>query len=54
VQRLPVRIAVPNDNPLAGLLRPGLSVEVSIDTRAADEAPTLAGAVFGVAQAAQK
>jgi membrane fusion protein (multidrug efflux system) len=53
VQRLPVRIAVPDDNPLAGLLRPGLSVEVSIDTRAADDAPALAGSVFGVAHAAQ-
>ncbi|MGE0118089.1 MAG: HlyD family secretion protein [Dongiaceae bacterium] len=53
VQRVPVRIAVPEDNPLAGLLRPGLSVEVRIDTRAAEDAPTLAGGVFGVAQAAQ-
>ena len=34
VQRIPVRIAVPTDNPLSGLLRPGLSVEVSVDTRA--------------------
>jgi membrane fusion protein (multidrug efflux system) len=33
VQRVPVRIAVPHDGPLAGLLRPGLSVEVTIDTR---------------------
>jgi membrane fusion protein (multidrug efflux system) len=54
VQRVPVRIVVPDDNPLAGLLRPGLSVEVSIDTRAADEAPAPAGGVFGVAQAAQQ
>jgi membrane fusion protein (multidrug efflux system) len=33
VQRLPVRIAVPAGNPLAGLLRPGLSVTVAVDTR---------------------
>jgi len=52
VQRVPVRIAVPDDNPLAGLLRPGLSVEVRIDTRAADAPPALASGVFGVAQAA--
>jgi membrane fusion protein (multidrug efflux system) len=54
VQRVPVRIAVPDDNPLAGLLRPGLSVEVRIDTRTTEDAPALAGSVFGVAQAAQK
>ena len=42
VQRVPVRIAVPKDNALAGLLRPGLSVEVSVDTRAAGSGPTLA------------
>jgi membrane fusion protein (multidrug efflux system) len=34
VQRVPVRIAVPGGNPLARLLRPGLSVVVTIDTRA--------------------
>lgn len=33
VQRVPVRVAIPADNPLAGLLRPGLSVTVRIDTR---------------------
>ena len=33
VQRLPVRIAVPAGGALAGLLRPGLSVEVAVDTR---------------------
>jgi membrane fusion protein (multidrug efflux system) len=52
VQRVPVRIAVPDDNPLAGLLRPGLSVEVRVDTRAADDGPAMVGGVFGVAQAA--
>ncbi|HLO78496.1 MAG TPA: HlyD family secretion protein [Magnetospirillum sp.] len=33
VQRLPVRIQLPADNPLAGFLRPGLSVTTRIDTR---------------------
>lgn len=32
VQRVPVRIALPDHGPLAGLLRPGLSVVVDIDT----------------------
>jgi membrane fusion protein (multidrug efflux system) len=44
----------PSRRRLRGLLRPGLSVEVSIDTRAADAPPALAGGVFGVAQAASK
>jgi membrane fusion protein (multidrug efflux system) len=54
VQRVPVRIAVPKENVLAGLLRPGLSVVVSVDTRAAGTGPTLAGGVFGAAQAATR
>jgi len=54
VQRVPIRIAVPRDNPLAGLIRPGLSVEVSVDTRAAGSGPRLAGSIFGAAQAATK
>jgi membrane fusion protein (multidrug efflux system) len=33
VQRVPVRIALPAESPLSGLLRPGLSVTVTIDTR---------------------
>ncbi len=33
VQRLPVRIELPADNPLAGRLRPGLSVITRVDTR---------------------
>ncbi len=48
VQRVPVRIAVPADNPLAGRLRPGLSVEASIDTRAAGQGDI--GGVFGARQ----
>ena len=45
VQRVPVRIALPADNRLAGLLRPGLSVTVTIDTRGAAEGDGLVGAV---------
>ncbi len=33
VRRVPVRIALPENNPLHGLLRPGLSVVVDVDTR---------------------
>lgn len=33
VQRVPVRIALPQNGPLASLLRPGLSVTVTVDTR---------------------
>ncbi|BAE52802.1 HlyD family secretion protein [Paramagnetospirillum magneticum] len=33
VQRIPVRIRVDQDSPLAGQLRPGLSVVVKVDTR---------------------
>jgi membrane fusion protein, multidrug efflux system len=36
VQRVPVRIALPSGGPLAGLLRPGLSVTVTIDTRSVE------------------
>jgi membrane fusion protein (multidrug efflux system) len=35
VQRVPVKIVLDRDNPLAGKLRPGLSVTVSVDTRTA-------------------
>jgi membrane fusion protein, multidrug efflux system len=52
VQRVPVRIAVPVDSPLAGLLRPGLSVVASVDTRSAGETTAAAGGVIGVAEAA--
>lgn len=34
VQRVPVRIALPHTGPMAGRLRPGLSVEAEVDTRA--------------------
>ena len=33
VQRIPVKIALDGDPKLAGLLRPGMSVEPTIDTR---------------------
>ncbi len=50
VQRVPVRIALPADNPLAALLRPGLSVTVSVDTRAPGDA-VADGAIVGTARA---
>src|SRR5216683_2524960 len=43
VQRVPVRIALPAEGPLARLLRPGLSVSVTVDTRA-EPSPATAGA----------
>ncbi len=42
-QRLPVRIAVDRDSPLAGALRPGLSVQVKVDVTA-DTGPSFAEA----------
>ena len=53
VQRVPVRIAVPAQNPLAGRLRPGLSVVVSVDTR---QHPPEGGAavIWGAASAATR
>ena len=39
VQRLPVRVHVPEDIAREGLLRPGLSVVVRVDTRAGADAP---------------
>ena len=50
VQRVPVRISVPENGPLASLLRPGLSVVVTIDTRAKGSA-TAEGGIAGAAQA---
>ena len=44
VQRVPVRIALPAGGPLARLLRPGLSVTVTIDTRAEPSAAVAAAA----------
>jgi membrane fusion protein, multidrug efflux system len=50
VQRVPVRIALPENGPLSMLLRPGLSVTVSIDTRAEGSA-TAEGGIVGTALA---
>jgi membrane fusion protein, multidrug efflux system len=44
VQRVPVRIALPVSGPLAGLLRPGLSVTVTVDTRDNGDGGGLVGA----------
>ena len=49
VQRVPVRIALPATGPLIRLLRPGLSVEVTVDTRA--EALREAGGPIGAVAA---
>jgi membrane fusion protein (multidrug efflux system) len=50
VQRVPVRIALPNEGPLTRLLRPGLSVTVTVDTR--HEGALAAGdGILGAAQA---
>ncbi len=50
VQRVPVRIALPREGPLARLLRPGLSVTVTVDTR--DQGETIAGdGIVGTAEA---
>jgi membrane fusion protein (multidrug efflux system) len=50
VQRVPVRIALPNNNPLARRLRPGLSVTVTVDTRGEGTAEAGDG-ILGAAQA---
>ena len=44
VQRVPVRIALPTDTPLARLLRPGLSVTVTVDTRSQPNGAAVAAA----------
>ncbi len=44
VQRVPLRIALPANNPLTGRLRPGLSVTVTIDTRNTGDGDGLVGA----------
>jgi membrane fusion protein (multidrug efflux system) len=51
VQRVPVRIELPADGPLAALLRPGLSVTVTVDTRG-EGAQTAEGGIVGTARAA--
>jgi membrane fusion protein, multidrug efflux system len=44
VQRIPVKIVVNANDPLANLLRPGMSVEPTIDTKATGSAPNLRSA----------
>ena len=44
VQRVPVRIALPANSLLAGRLRPGLSVTVTVDTRDSGDGDGLVGA----------
>ena len=36
VQRIPVKLTFAADNPLHGLIRPGMSVEVTVDLRSDD------------------
>ncbi|MFE1572673.1 HlyD family secretion protein [Comamonas odontotermitis] len=50
VQRLPIRIAIDADQELAARLRPGMSVEVSVDTRAAEQAAKENAAKTGAAK----
>ncbi|MNT37200.1 Multidrug export protein EmrA [compost metagenome] len=50
VQRLPIRIAIDADQELAARLRPGMSVEVSVDTRAAEQAAKENAAKAGAAK----
>jgi membrane fusion protein (multidrug efflux system) len=40
VQRIPVKIEIDKNEPLLGRLRPGMSVEPTIDTRPISAAPT--------------
>ena len=48
VQRIPVKIALDNGDPLAGSLRPGMSVEPTIDTKPGDSAhPTTLSRIRG-------
>ena len=44
VQRIPLKIVVDEDDPLVGKLRPGMSVESTIDTKPATSAPSFASA----------
>jgi membrane fusion protein (multidrug efflux system) len=51
VQRVPVRIILPQNGPLVGLLRPGLSVTVTVDTRGVSDEIAAAGAQSAAASA---
>ena len=50
VQRVPIRISLPTNGPLGRLLRPGLSVTVTVDTRNEGEA-TAEDGIVGAAEA---
>jgi membrane fusion protein (multidrug efflux system) len=50
VQRIPVRIRLDSHDPLIGSLRPGMSVEASIDTRPAARSTMAAGCELAFAQ----
>jgi membrane fusion protein (multidrug efflux system) len=45
VQRIPVKIVLDADNPVAGALRPGMSVVPTVDTRGAVQHATAARSV---------
>ncbi len=51
VQRVPVKIVLPKNDPVVGALRPGLSVEASVDT-SGTSGTDIAG-LFGTAHAAE-
>jgi membrane fusion protein (multidrug efflux system) len=51
VQRVPVKIALPKNDPVVGALRPGLSVEASVDT--SGTAGSDVAGLFGTAHAAE-
>jgi membrane fusion protein, multidrug efflux system len=50
VQRIPVRIALPKDGAIVPLLRPGLSVVVTVDTRGSG-ATSAGDGIVGAAEA---
>jgi membrane fusion protein, multidrug efflux system len=54
VQRVPVRVAIPADNPLAGMLRPGLSVVATIDTRGEAQSSHVLVGIWGALTADAK
>lgn len=50
VQRIPIRIALPQSDPLTRKLRPGLSVQAAIDTRGGKTAATVAETAAAAAE----
>jgi membrane fusion protein, multidrug efflux system len=53
VQRVPVRVGLPPDNPLAGRLRPGLSVVVTVDRQGGEGGAAPAGTAQAATPAAR-